>query len=71
MGGNIITASPISDLNPVLLAANASFVVVSKYGKKEINARDFFLSYRKVAIESVSLLFKFNLSILRMKFYIL
>lgn len=57
MGGNIINASPISDLNPVLQASNAIFVLTSINGERNVSSRDFFLSYRKVAINSVFLLF--------------
>ena len=52
LGGNIITASPISDLNPVWMATNTKFELVSlKRGKRFISASDFFLGYRKVAME--------------------
>ena len=52
IGGNICTASPISDLNPVYMAARAVFTV-SKQGAppRDIPARDFFLGYRKTAME--------------------
>ena len=32
VSGNVATASPISDLNPVWVALNANFVLVSKKG---------------------------------------
>ena len=34
LGGNICTASPISDLNPLWMAMGASFVVVAQGGKE-------------------------------------
>jgi xanthine dehydrogenase/oxidase len=34
LGGNICTASPISDLNPLWMAMGASFVVVGQGGKE-------------------------------------
>ncbi len=47
LGGNIITASPISDLNPLWIAANATFVVVAKGGAERcISASEFFVGYR-------------------------
>lgn len=53
IAGNIVTASPISDINPLLLAACAFFTVLDcKTGKKRsVRARDFFVSYRKVDLK--------------------
>ncbi|CAK1540585.1 unnamed protein product [Leptosia nina] len=50
--GNIITASPISDLNPILMASSASLVVKSlDRGERElIIDTNFFKGYRKVAL---------------------
>lgn len=53
IGGNIATASPISDLNPMLLALNAVLRIASKSrGTREMSIRQFFLAYRKVALEA-------------------
>ncbi|XP_076100385.1 xanthine dehydrogenase/oxidase-like isoform X2 [Mytilus galloprovincialis] len=54
VGGNIITASPISDLNPLFLAAGAVLEVESADGsKRNITMNDkFFLGYRKTALKS-------------------
>ncbi|KAJ8022061.1 Xanthine dehydrogenase/oxidase [Holothuria leucospilota] len=53
IGGNIVTASPISDLNPLLMAAGASLDVLSIKGARKISLDDsFFLGYRKIALES-------------------
>jgi FAD binding domain in molybdopterin dehydrogenase len=47
LGGNIATASPISDLNPIWMAAGATFTVVSaKCGERDVPASQFFLGYR-------------------------
>ncbi|KAK4133189.1 hypothetical protein BT67DRAFT_443111 [Trichocladium antarcticum] len=48
--GNLVTASPISDLNPVFMAADA--VVVAKTLDKEIEIpmADFFTGYRRTAL---------------------
>jgi xanthine dehydrogenase/oxidase len=44
MGGNIATASPISDLNPVFIALGADFVLQSQArGRRSVNAQKFFL----------------------------
>ena len=56
IGGNIVTASPISDLNPMLLALGALLTLVkagtdgssSSLIRRTIPIADFFLSYRKV-----------------------
>ena len=50
VAGNIITASPISDLNPMLLACNATLQMISTKGFRNVDIKDFFLAYRKVDI---------------------
>lgn len=42
--------SPISDLNPIFIGCNAAFTVGSVDGTRVIMARDFFVGYRKVAL---------------------
>ncbi|KAL8025039.1 putative CO dehydrogenase flavoprotein domain superfamily [Plasmopara halstedii] len=51
IAGNLVTASPISDLNPLLAAMNAYIELRSTGGTRHIRVRDFFLSYRKVDLE--------------------
>ncbi|KAI0562192.1 CO dehydrogenase flavoprotein [Gracilaria domingensis] len=50
VGGNIVTASPISDVNPLWIAADASFILLNcRSGeKRRVEARNFFISYREV-----------------------
>ena len=49
LAGNIVTASPISDLNPMLLACDAKLVVQSvSGGVRHVEISNFFKSYRKV-----------------------
>lgn len=48
IGGNIVTASPISDLNPMLLACGAQLKLTSVEGSRVIGIDSFFLAYRKV-----------------------
>ncbi|XP_032515070.2 xanthine dehydrogenase-like [Danaus plexippus] len=50
--GNIITASPISDLNPILMASVSSLNVCNSEGnmQKVVIDEAFFKSYRKVAL---------------------
>ncbi|SMQ46492.1 unnamed protein product [Zymoseptoria tritici ST99CH_3D1] len=48
--GNLATASPISDLNPVLLATNATILAKSLDKVTEIPMSDFFKAYRVTAL---------------------
>lgn len=56
VAGNITTASPISDLNPVWVATGATLSYLDTTADaveptaKSINMRDFFLGYRKTAL---------------------
>lgn len=60
IGGNIVTASPISDVNPIWVAAGALFVVLdaSNGKQREVPSRDFFISYRRVDMTSNEILLK-------------
>jgi len=52
LAGNIATASPISDMNPVLMAIGASLVLASANQKpREVLVKDFFKSYRVVDMQ--------------------
>jgi xanthine dehydrogenase/oxidase len=49
LGGNIVTASPISDLNPLWIATGAVFTVMGSGGAaRKVAAKDFFIGYRRV-----------------------
>jgi xanthine dehydrogenase/oxidase len=51
LAGNICTASPISDLNPVLLALGARMRIVHAVnGVREMEASAFFTGYRRMAL---------------------
>ncbi len=51
IGGNLGTASPIGDMPPILLAADARILCHSAArGRREIAADDFFVAYRKTAL---------------------
>ncbi|XP_021638354.2 xanthine dehydrogenase 1 isoform X2 [Hevea brasiliensis] len=53
VGGNICTASPISDLNPLWMAARAKFHIIDCRGNVRTTlAENFFLGYRKVDLAS-------------------
>ncbi|KAI9110887.1 hypothetical protein K1719_018007 [Acacia pycnantha] len=57
VGGNICTASPISDLNPLWMAAGAMFRIVDCNGNiRTIRAENFFQGYRKVDLASSEIL---------------
>jgi xanthine dehydrogenase small subunit len=49
LGGNLMTASPIGDGPPVLLALDASVTLASATGLRTVPLRDFFLGYRQTA----------------------
>lgn len=52
VGGNICTASPISDLNPLWMATCARFQIIDVRGNvRSTLATDFFLGYRKVDLK--------------------
>lgn len=56
MGGNIVTASPIGDSAPVLLALNARVVLASADGERTLPIDEFFVAYRKTALRSGEIL---------------
>ncbi len=56
MGGNIVTASPIGDSAPVLLALDARVILASSKGQRTIPIDEFFLAYRKTALQSGEIL---------------
>ncbi|KAJ1900432.1 hypothetical protein LPJ81_003946, partial [Coemansia sp. IMI 209127] len=54
IAGNIATASPISDLNPVFMAAGAHVTLVSqaqKQKQRQVPMSEFFLGYRRTAMQ--------------------
>ncbi len=52
MGGNLATASPISDTIPLLFALNAWVTVVGKDKEKTLPVEKFIAGYRKTLLES-------------------
>lgn len=62
LGGNIMTGSPISDMNPVLTAAGARLVVASEDGQREVNmGTGFFTGYRRNVIKPEEVLLGIHL----------
>lgn len=53
IGGNVMTASPISDLNPILMAARCRLTLASAGGKiRKVNLdENFFTGYRRTILE--------------------
>jgi xanthine dehydrogenase small subunit len=51
LGGNLATASPIGDSAPLLLAMDAQLRLASARGERTLPLSEFFLGYRKTALE--------------------
>jgi xanthine dehydrogenase small subunit len=49
--GNVATASPIGDTPPALLALDASVVIEGLQGSREVPLKEFFISYRRTALD--------------------
>ena len=64
LGGNIVNASPAGDSLPILLAADASFVLGSARGERVVHATEFWPSYRRTALAPDELLLRINIPLL-------
>ncbi|KAJ3340046.1 hypothetical protein HDU91_000901, partial [Kappamyces sp. JEL0680] len=65
IAGNIVTASPISDLNPVFVALGAVLTVESVLGGvRQIPMDEFFLGYRKTALSPSEVLLSIRIPFL-------
>jgi xanthine dehydrogenase molybdopterin binding subunit/xanthine dehydrogenase small subunit len=51
MGGNLVTASPIGDSAPVLLALEAQVVLASAKAERTLPLDEFFVGYRQTALQ--------------------
>jgi xanthine dehydrogenase molybdopterin binding subunit/xanthine dehydrogenase small subunit len=56
IGGNLVTASPIGDCAPVLLALDAKAVLASEIGERTLTIGEFFIDYRKTALHAGEIL---------------
>ncbi|MEJ7748472.1 MAG: xanthine dehydrogenase family protein subunit M [Candidatus Limnocylindrales bacterium] len=63
LGGNIATASPAGDTLPVLLAADASFIIGSARAERELPAEAFWTGYRRTALAPDELLLRVRIPI--------
>jgi xanthine dehydrogenase molybdopterin binding subunit/xanthine dehydrogenase small subunit len=52
MGGNLVTASPIGDSAPLLLACDAKVVLASLAGERTLPIDEFFVAYRRTALQA-------------------
>ena len=64
LGGNIANASPAGDTLPVLLAADASFVLGSARGERRVPAVEFWPAYRQTALAPDELLLRIRIPLL-------
>jgi xanthine dehydrogenase small subunit len=56
LGGNLGTASPIGDAGPALLALGAELELVSRRGTRRLPLAQFFLDYRRTALDAGELI---------------
>ncbi len=61
LGGNIANASPAGDTLPVLLAADAVFVLGSERGEREVPAAGFWTGYRRTVLASDELVLRIRI----------
>src|SRR6478736_1508223 len=64
LGGNVANASPAGDTLPVLLAADATFVVGSARGERTVAAAAFWPAYRQTALATDELLLRIRIPLL-------
>jgi len=66
LGGNLATASPISDMNPLLMAAGASLCICSAaHGERRASVKDFFKGYRRVDLADDEIIVRIHVPITR------
>nr|XP_048699341.1 xanthine dehydrogenase/oxidase isoform X3 [Caretta caretta] len=70
LGGNIMTASPISDLNPVFMACGSKLTLASKEGRRTIRMdENFFTGYRKTMLKPKEILLSIEMPYSRKREY--
>jgi xanthine dehydrogenase/oxidase len=73
LAGNLVTASPISDMNPMMAAMGGKLILSSmdiggSILQREVNVSDFFFKYRTVDLNSGELVERIELPILNIVF---
>jgi xanthine dehydrogenase/oxidase len=76
LGGNLVTASPISDMNPMLAAMDGKLILSSMdtggtIMRRIVNVSDFFLKYRTVDLEQGELVEQIEIPVLNEVFHYL
>ncbi len=61
LGGNLVNASPIGDMAPVLMALGASVRLCSETGERTVPLDEFFTGYRQTALRPEEVLFDVSL----------
>lgn len=61
--GNVCTASPIGDSPPALLALEATIHLVNKSGQRTLPLSEFFLDYRKTAMQAGEVVSKISFAL--------
>jgi xanthine dehydrogenase small subunit len=61
LGGNVANASPAGDTLPVLVAADAVFVLGSQRGERDVPAAEFWTGYRRTALTPDELLLRIRI----------
>lgn len=56
LGGSLVTASPIGDAAPLLLALDASVIIATLEGEKKVSLSEFFTGYRATLLKPGELL---------------
>ena len=66
IGGNIITGSPISDLNPIFMASGCKLTLASKHKKRTVDFdQNFYTGYRKSILEPNEILVSISIPFTR------
>jgi len=74
LGGNLTTASPISDMNPLLCAHGATIILASRprtdggIERRHVSVCNFFLGYRTVDKGEIELIERVDIPLIRSKF---
>lgn len=63
LAGNIATASPISDMNPVLMASNATVIALTTNGEVSLPMASMFLGYRKTSLPEGSVITRIRIPV--------